>query len=178
VSINPAPTSTIITASATIKPTATEVIYPAAVVAGVVSRPPNVSASIPSVPGEAQTGAFNTGVQSSSGSTPAASGPSSSSASGQNDSAATTQSATRSVTLSWAAPNENTDGTALTNLAGYVIYYGTIASAMTNKINITTVGVQTYVITDLSSGQWYFTINAVNAAGVESGSAGTKTVSI
>src|SRR5690606_39089874 len=30
-----------------------------------------------------------------------------------------------SVTLSWTPPSENEDGSALTNLAGYRIYYGT-----------------------------------------------------
>jgi hypothetical protein len=73
-----------------------------------------------------------------------------------------------SVTLSWFAPTENTNDSALTNLAGYVIHYGKSASSMTNKITINTVGMQTYVISDLSSGTWFFAVTAVNAAGVES----------
>ena len=42
---------------------------------------------------------------------------------------AVTQFATGSAALSWAVPTENTDGTPLTNLAGYQIYYGTSATA-------------------------------------------------
>jgi hypothetical protein len=42
---------------------------------------------------------------------------------------AVTQIANGSATLSWAAPTENMDGTPLTNLAGYQIYYGTSAAA-------------------------------------------------
>jgi hypothetical protein len=72
------------------------------------------------------------------------------------------------ATLSWYAPTQNVDGTALTDLAGYNIYYGTSATAMTQKININTVGILTYVISNLSSGTWYFAITAVNSAGIES----------
>ena len=35
------------------------------------------------------------------------------------------QTALGNVTLSWVAPNQNTDGSALTDLAGYKIFYGT-----------------------------------------------------
>ena len=83
-----------------------------------------------------------------------------------------------SVTLSWSAPTENTNGSALTNLAGYIIYYGTSASAMTQTIDINTVGMLTYVVGDLSAGNWYFQIVAVNAAGVESSPSATVNASI
>ena len=82
------------------------------------------------------------------------------------------------VTLSWSAPTENTNGSALTNLAGYIIYYGTSASAMTQTIDINTVGLLTYVVGDLSAGSWYFQIVAVNAAGVESSPSATVNASI
>jgi hypothetical protein len=70
--------------------------------------------------------------------------------------------------LSWVAPTENTSGSALTNLAGYNIYYGTSPTAMTTKIGISTVGMLVYVITDLTPGTWYFSITSVNASGQES----------
>jgi Fibronectin type III domain len=85
---------------------------------------------------------------------------------------------TDTVTLSWAAPTENTNGSALTNLAGYVIYYGTSANALTQKISVDNVGVQTYVVSNLSPGNWYFQIVAVNSAGVESSPTGTVSASI
>jgi hypothetical protein len=83
-----------------------------------------------------------------------------------------------SVTLSWSAPTENTNGSALTNLTGYIIYYGTSASAMTQTIDINTVGMLTYVVDNLSAGTWYFQIVAVNAAGVPSNPSVTVSASI
>jgi Calx-beta domain len=89
---------------------------------------------------------------------------SNSSSSGSSSSGTTTDSAT----LQWTAPTDNTDGSALTNLVGYNIYYGTSSSAMTNKIAINTVGITNYVIQNLQSGNWYFAMTAVNSSGVES----------
>jgi hypothetical protein len=72
------------------------------------------------------------------------------------------------ATLSWEAPTANTNGSALTNLAGYKIYYGGSPSKMTDSVQIKSVGVQTYVIDNLSAGTWYFAIMAVTSAGTES----------
>jgi hypothetical protein len=72
------------------------------------------------------------------------------------------------ATLSWAAPDENTDGSALTNLAGYRIYYGTSADALDQVIDIPSVGITTYVLDDLTAGTYYFSIRAYNALGAES----------
>jgi hypothetical protein len=76
--------------------------------------------------------------------------------------------ADRSLTVSWNAPTENTNGSALTNLIGYDIYYGTSPRTMTNRISIASLGIQTYVVNDLTSGTWYFTVVAVSAAGIVS----------
>jgi hypothetical protein len=92
--------------------------------------------------------------------------------------AAPTSPSTDNVTLSWSAPTENTNGSALTNLAGYIIYYGTSASAMTQTIDISTVGMLTYVVGNLSAGSWYFDIVAVNSAGVQSSPSATVSASI
>jgi len=83
-----------------------------------------------------------------------------------------------SVTLSWTAPTDNTNGSALTNLAGYQISYGTSPSALTQQISINTVGVMNYVVTNLSSGTWYFEIVAVNSAGVQSTPSGVVSTTI
>lgn len=72
------------------------------------------------------------------------------------------------VTLSWTPPTENTDGSALTDLSGYKIYYGTDAAALTNSISVNTAGVSTYIVEDLSPDTWYFAITAVTASGEES----------
>jgi hypothetical protein len=74
---------------------------------------------------------------------------------------------TGSATLSWLAPTTNTDGTALTDLAGYRIYYGTSASALSDTVPLG-LGVQTYVIGSLGPGTWYFAVRAITSTGVES----------
>ena len=73
-----------------------------------------------------------------------------------------------SATLSWTPPQQNTDGTPLTNLAGYHLYYGTNSSSLSKSIKISNSGVSTYVITDLSKGTWYFSVKAYNSKNVES----------
>lgn len=83
-----------------------------------------------------------------------------------------------SITLSWAAPTENTDGSALTNLSGFNIYYGNSATAMTQKVSINTVGLLTYVVGNLAAGTWYFQVVAVNSSGVQSGPSSTVSATI
>ena len=72
------------------------------------------------------------------------------------------------ATLSWTAPTQNTDGSTLSNLAGYRIRYGTSASSLTNTIVIDNASVTTYIVEDLSPATWYFAVTAVNAQGAES----------
>jgi hypothetical protein len=74
---------------------------------------------------------------------------------------------TGSATLSWSAPTTNTDGSPLVNLAGYKIYYGTSSNSLSSSISVS-IGLSTYVISNLSSGIWYFAISAMNSSGVES----------
>ncbi len=81
---------------------------------------------------------------------------------------AVTENATGSVTLSWTAPTENTNGTALTDLAGYWIYYGTSATALTKSMQVSNPGLVTYVLSNLSPGTWYFAISAYTTANVQS----------
>lgn len=72
------------------------------------------------------------------------------------------------VTINWMPPTENTDGTALTNLAGYNIHYGTASGALTQTISISNPGIATYVVQNLTPGTYYFAVAAVNASGTES----------
>jgi hypothetical protein len=76
--------------------------------------------------------------------------------------------ATGSATLSWTPPTQNTDGSALTSLAGYRVYYGTSATALTSTIQLTNPGLTRYVVSDLSAGTYYFAIAAYNSTGTES----------
>jgi hypothetical protein len=75
---------------------------------------------------------------------------------------------TSSATVSWQAPITNTDGSPLTDLAGYNIHYGTSADDMNQTIALTGVGIQTYVIDGLTSGTWYFAVQAVASDGDKS----------
>ncbi len=86
---------------------------------------------------------------------------------------------TGSATLTWTAPTQNTDGSALTNLAGYKILYGTSPSALTSVITLNNPGLTTYVIDNLPAGTWYFGMRAVNSQGVESATTSlvSKTIS-
>jgi hypothetical protein len=56
----------------------------------------------------------------------------------------------------------------LTNLAGYKIFYGRMTGVYDYEIAIDNPGVATYVVEDLVSGDWYFTVDAYDADGLES----------
>ncbi len=86
----------------------------------------------------------------------------------QSSAAQSAPSGNGTATLSWEAPTTTTTGSALTDLAGYRIYYGISASDLSQSIQLNTVGVQTYVIDNLGQGTWYFAIKAVTTVGVES----------
>lgn len=83
------------------------------------------------------------------------------------------------ATLTWTAPTSNSDGTALTDLAGYHIYYGITAGSLSNVVNITSPSTLTYVVTNLGSGTWYFAIAAYTNTGLQSSmsNVGSKTIS-
>jgi hypothetical protein len=68
--------------------------------------------------------------------------------------------------LAWDAPTTNTDGSPLTDLAGYKIYYGTSSGNYTTIIDVG--NVTTYFINNLVLGTYYFTVTTYNTSGVES----------
>jgi hypothetical protein len=82
------------------------------------------------------------------------------------------------ATLSWTPPTQNTDGTSLSNLAGYRISYGTSASAMTQTIQVANPGVSSYVLSNLSPGTYYFAVRAYTSNGTESGNSNTQSKTI
>jgi hypothetical protein len=77
-------------------------------------------------------------------------------------------SATGSADVSWTPPTTNTNGSTLTNLAGYTIYYGTSTTALTQKVQVANIGVTNYVISGLTSGTWYFVVTSYTTDGTES----------
>ncbi|MDP9012391.1 MAG: fibronectin type III domain-containing protein [Pseudomonadota bacterium] len=74
-----------------------------------------------------------------------------------------------SATLSWTAPTENTDGSPVTDLAGYHIYYGTSASELTKVISVTGANSTSHVISGMTPGTYYFMLVAYTSAGAISG---------
>ncbi len=81
-----------------------------------------------------------------------------------------TSSGTGVVTLSWLPPTENTDGSALTDLSGYKIYYGTSPDALTKTIALNNAGLTSYMVENLAVGaDYYFAITAINSDDTQSG---------
>jgi Putative Ig domain len=89
-----------------------------------------------------------------------------------------TEMADGSAPLSWTPPTENTDGTALTNLAGYVINYGTASTSLNQQVKIASAGITSYVVSNLSPGTWYFTVTAYSASNTESAPSGAVSYTV
>jgi hypothetical protein len=75
---------------------------------------------------------------------------------------------TGSATLSWAPPTQNLDGSPLSDLAGYKIYYGNRAGDYHTSIHIDNPGMTIYVVEYLTPNTYYFVLTAINSSGVES----------
>lgn len=73
-----------------------------------------------------------------------------------------------SVTLSWTAPTENVDGSALTDLDGYRLYWRKISGNIRDSVTIDNASITTYVIENIPSGTYEFSATSFNKAGVES----------
>jgi hypothetical protein len=88
------------------------------------------------------------------------------------------QVANGSATLSWQPPTQRTDGTPLTNLAGYHILYGDTPGNYPNEITLNNPGLTSYVVDNLPQGTWYFVMTAVDSTGAQSdrSGVGTKTI--
>lgn len=82
----------------------------------------------------------------------------------------TASSTNKSVTLSWSPPTHNSDGSSITNLAGYTLHYGTASQDYTGSIEITSPAQTSYNLSDNSfpPGTYYFAISAYNAQQVSS----------
>ncbi|HYM42986.1 MAG TPA: putative Ig domain-containing protein, partial [Steroidobacteraceae bacterium] len=78
------------------------------------------------------------------------------------------QTVSGSAALSWTAPTTNTDGSALTDLAGFIISYGTSATNLSQQVTVSGAAATSYTITGLASGTWYFTVTAYASDGTQS----------
>lgn len=73
------------------------------------------------------------------------------------------------ATLTWAPPTQNTDGSPLIDLAGYVVYWGTAPGSYTHSATLPNPGLTSYVVENLASGAtYYFATTAYNGSGLES----------
>jgi len=72
------------------------------------------------------------------------------------------------ATLTWNPPTTNVDGTELTDLAGYNIYYGTSSGNYTETANLANPNTTEYTIDNLSPNTYYFAVTAYDEMGNES----------
>lgn len=73
-----------------------------------------------------------------------------------------------SYTLSWVAPTENEDGTALTDLSGYRIYYGMVSGDYTETVALDNASLTTFVLDNLAPGKYFLVMTAINSQAMES----------
>jgi len=81
--------------------------------------------------------------------------------------------------LSWMPPTQRADGSPLGNLAGFRIYYGDAPFTYTEMVSLSNAGLTSFLVENLPAGTWYFSVTAVDAAGVESllSDSASKTIS-
>jgi hypothetical protein len=77
--------------------------------------------------------------------------------------------------LTWTAPTQNTDGSALpaSQLAGYRVYRGSTPTSLTAYHDVDGANVTSYTARDLPPGQHCFAVTAVTVTNVESALSGT-----
>jgi Putative Ig domain len=88
------------------------------------------------------------------------------------------ESSTGAATLNWTPVTETTSDTALTGLAGYIVYYGTSANNLNQQVKLANPGLTTYMVTNLAPATWYFGVAAYTSDGVigEMSNVGEKTI--
>lgn len=70
-----------------------------------------------------------------------------------------------SALVQWHPPTSNTNGSTLTNLAGYTIKYGTNPSSLSASVKVANPGLASYEIDGLAAGTYYFGVAAYNSTG-------------
>jgi hypothetical protein len=72
------------------------------------------------------------------------------------------------ATVDWTPPTDNSNGSALTNLAGYEIHYGNASNSLTQTVQVANAGLSSYTLTNLTAGTWYFGVTAYTSNGEQS----------
>ena len=72
----------------------------------------------------------------------------------QSTTVSVTPGTTGTATLDWTPPVTNTDGTALTPLTGYTVFYGTSQNSLTKSVVVSGASTTAYEITGLAAGTY------------------------
>jgi len=72
------------------------------------------------------------------------------------------------VTVRWVAPTTNVDGTPITDLQGFRVFYGTASGQYSQSVYIASSTITSAVIEELTPATWYFAVKAISGSGVES----------
>lgn len=76
---------------------------------------------------------------------------------------------TGNATVRWVPPTRNVDGSMVSNLTGYKVFYGNAPGQYTQTLSVPVATMNSVVIEGLALGNtWYFAVKAVNAYGLES----------
>ena len=86
--------------------------------------------------------------------------------------------ATGSATLGWTPPTTNSDGSLLTDLAGFRIYYGNSSSNLNQSMTISDQAATSGTVSGLGAGTWYFDVKSYTASGAESAASPTVSKTI
>jgi hypothetical protein len=80
--------------------------------------------------------------------------------------------------LRWTPPTTNTDGTTLSNLAGYTALYGVSPTALVSTVLINNPAATTFTIVSLAAGNWSFSLRARSSSGAESANANVVSLAV
>jgi hypothetical protein len=73
-----------------------------------------------------------------------------------------------SATLTWQPPALNTDGSPISDLAAFKVYWGTTQGSYSQSTKIANAAARTHTVSGLAKGTWYFVVTALNSQGIES----------
>jgi hypothetical protein len=71
------------------------------------------------------------------------------------------------ASLSWTPVTTDTEGTPLSDLAGYHIYYGSSPADMSTSVVVADPSAVAYLVGELAPGTWYFTVAAYTSGGAD-----------
>jgi len=83
-----------------------------------------------------------------------------------------------SARVSWVAPTQNTNGTPLTNLAGFRVYYSTSNTSFSTSTLVNDTTSRSTTISALPAGTWYFMVRVLNSSQAESSNSNVATKAV